>query len=89
MRYATTQGTSNNVGTEIGAGEALRGTINSGLDGLGDGIAGRQQGTVESRSHANHEESVADKGKAEWNRGVAALKGEHHSTAGPNPSSTI
>ncbi|CDR35723.1 RHTO0S01e05710g1_1 [Rhodotorula toruloides] len=79
---------SNRVGTEAGeksrgafgaihgAGEAIRGTINSALDGVGDGIAGRPQGTVESRESARGEESVAQKGINEFNQGVASLKGD-------------
>ncbi|BGP34798.1 hypothetical protein JCM10296v2_006621 [Rhodotorula toruloides] len=59
-----------------GAGEAIRGTINSALDGVGDGIAGRPQGTVESRESARGEESVAQKGINEFNQGVASLKGD-------------
>ncbi|GAA5824906.1 hypothetical protein JCM11251_005389 [Rhodosporidiobolus azoricus] len=84
---STTTG-SRNAGEEIGertggifgaihgAGEAIRGTINSGLDGLGDGIAQRPQGTATSRTSAAGEESVAEKGKREFQDGVAALKGQ-------------
>ncbi|GAA6040865.1 hypothetical protein JCM8097_007755 [Rhodosporidiobolus ruineniae] len=66
-----------------GAGEGIRGTINSALDGLGDGVAGRPSGTIESRSSANTEETVADKGKKEFQAGVEAMKGEraHHGTS--------
>ncbi|KAK4329849.1 hypothetical protein RTBOTA2_005833 [Rhodotorula toruloides] len=63
-------------GAVHGAGEAIRGTINSALDGVGDGIAGRPQGTVESRESARGEESVAQKGINEFNQGVASLKGD-------------
>ncbi|GAA6046639.1 hypothetical protein JCM3770_003091 [Rhodotorula araucariae] len=58
-----------------GAGEAIRGNVNSALDGLGDGIANRPQGTVESRQSAASEESVAQKGVRELNEGINAVKG--------------
>ncbi|TNY23882.1 hypothetical protein DMC30DRAFT_259546 [Rhodotorula diobovata] len=63
-----------------GAGEALRGNINSALDGLGDGVANRPQGTVESRQLAAGEESVAQKGLNELQGGISAAKGETTAT---------
>ncbi|GAA5932571.1 hypothetical protein JCM10213_006268 [Rhodosporidiobolus nylandii] len=58
-----------------GAGEAIRGTINDTLDGLGDGVAGRQHGTVESRSSASTGETVAQKGEREFKEGIAHVQG--------------
>ncbi|GAA5907078.1 hypothetical protein JCM8208_004506 [Rhodotorula glutinis] len=65
-----------------GAGEALRGNINAAVDGLGDGIANRPQGTVESRQSASGEQSVAQKGLEELKGGISAARGE------PSASST-
>ncbi|BGP19448.1 hypothetical protein JCM10213v2_007538 [Rhodosporidiobolus nylandii] len=59
----------------VGAGEAIRGTINDTLDGLGDGVAGRQHGTVESRSSASTGETVAQKGEREFKEGIAHVQG--------------
>ncbi|KAM0746047.1 hypothetical protein T439DRAFT_330030 [Meredithblackwellia eburnea MCA 4105] len=56
-----------------GAGEVIRGTFNSTMDGLGDGIAGRQKGEVISRSGPSDE--VTRNGLAEFNSGVTGLKG--------------
>ncbi|GAA5836863.1 hypothetical protein JCM9279_007683 [Rhodotorula babjevae] len=63
-----------------GAGEALRGNINAAVDGLGDGIANRPQGSVESRQSASGEESVAQKGLNELKGGISAAKGEPSTT---------
>ncbi|BGP27108.1 hypothetical protein Rt10032_c12g4865 [Rhodotorula toruloides] len=75
-RSSTAERISGAFGAVHGAGEAIRGTINSALDGIGDGIAGRPQGTVESRESARGEESVAQKGINEFNQGTASLKGD-------------
>ncbi|GAA5867204.1 hypothetical protein JCM5353_000269 [Sporobolomyces roseus] len=56
-----------------GAGEAIRGTINGGLDGLGDGIAGREQGSVQSRESGEQHGQVANKGAEDFKQGVADL----------------
>ncbi|BGP42897.1 hypothetical protein JCM10449v2_006911 [Rhodotorula kratochvilovae] len=91
---SNTTGSSQNVGADAGqrgrgvfeaihgAGEAIRGNVNSALDGLGDGIANRPQGTVESRQSAASEESVAQKGVREFTEGVNAVKGGTSSTTG-------
>ncbi|KAL8283804.1 hypothetical protein RQP46_005236 [Phenoliferia psychrophenolica] len=65
-----------------GAGEAIRGTINSGLDGLGDGVAGRKTGEVTSQSSTGSNEGVAQSGVAEAKAGYASLVG------GPKGSTT-
>ncbi|GAA5871978.1 hypothetical protein JCM8547_006207 [Rhodosporidiobolus lusitaniae] len=93
----TTDETRNSVASRVsglfgaihGAGEAIRGTINSGLDGLGDGVTGRPQGTATSRTSAAGEESVAQKGVAEFQKGVDALKGEHHASSTTNSTSSL
>ncbi|GAA5821133.1 hypothetical protein JCM10212_006431 [Sporobolomyces blumeae] len=81
----TAQAEGNAVGQDIGtrskgffnavsgAGEAIRGTINSSLDGVGDGIAGREQGTVESREKGENHGDVTNKGMADFKQGVADL----------------
>ncbi|GAA5968767.1 hypothetical protein JCM21900_002749 [Sporobolomyces salmonicolor] len=56
-----------------GAGEALRGTINSALDGIGDGVAAREKGSVASREGS--EGKTADKGVNEYKGGVSDLLG--------------
>ncbi|KPV72526.1 uncharacterized protein RHOBADRAFT_66891 [Rhodotorula graminis WP1] len=63
-----------------GAGEALRGNINAAVDGLGDGIANRPQGSVESRQSqsaaSGEQQSVAQKGLDELKSGISAARGE-------------
>ncbi|GAA5866809.1 hypothetical protein JCM1840_004274 [Sporobolomyces johnsonii] len=54
-----------------GAGEAIRGTINSALDGIGDGVAAREKGSVTSREGS--EGNTADKGVNEYKEGVSNL----------------
>ncbi|GAA5939071.1 uncharacterized protein JCM15063_004412 [Sporobolomyces koalae] len=66
-------------GAISGAGEAIRGTINGGLDGLGDGIAGREQGSVQSREGEQHGQ-VANQGVADFKEGVADLLNGRKST---------
>ncbi|GAA5887312.1 hypothetical protein JCM16303_006587 [Sporobolomyces ruberrimus] len=60
-------------GAISGAGEAIRGTINGGLDGLGDGIAGREQGSVQSREAGEQHGQIANKGAEDFKQGVADL----------------
>ncbi|GAA5886245.1 hypothetical protein JCM6882_001579 [Rhodosporidiobolus microsporus] len=75
-RVSAAERTRGIFGAIKGAGDAIRGTINSGLDGLGDGIAGRPQGSATSRTSAAGEESIAERGKREFEEGVAAMKGQ-------------
>jgi hypothetical protein len=64
-----------------GAGEAIRGTINDTLDGLGDGVAGRERGTVQS--HGNHDSGVAQRGIEEIKEGMQEAQ------TGKQTSSTV
>ncbi|KAK4695147.1 hypothetical protein P7C70_g8607, partial [Phenoliferia sp. Uapishka_3] len=75
----------NNIGGEVGArakgffsaihgaGEAIRGTINQTIDGLGDGVAGRNHGEVQSVSSKGSSEQVAQNGVNEFKQGYAGL----------------
>ncbi|GAA5869314.1 hypothetical protein JCM3774_004204 [Rhodotorula dairenensis] len=60
-----------------GAGEALRGNINSFLDQGGDAVAGREHGTVPSRETrpAGHE-TTAQSGLSELNKGISEMQGK-------------
>ncbi|KAK4052827.1 hypothetical protein OIV83_002114 [Microbotryomycetes sp. JL201] len=62
-----------------GAGEAIRGTINSTLDSFGDSLAGREQGSVASRSSNNPQEgqATAQKGVEEMRQGYEQVTGKH------------
>lgn len=65
MTYGTNCLTSTNrglFGTINSAGEAIRGTINSTLDGVGDGISNRNSGAVVDRNHQVAEDNVAKNG---------------------------
>ncbi|POY75850.1 hypothetical protein BMF94_0932 [Rhodotorula taiwanensis] len=82
-------GTASNVGGDLGnraggvfnamhgAGEAIRGNINSFLDQGGDALAGREHGSVPSRETgtAGHE-STAQKGINELSKGISQIQGE-------------
>ncbi|KAM0786934.1 hypothetical protein ACM66B_002355 [Microbotryomycetes sp. NB124-2] len=61
-----------------GAGEAIRGTINSTVDSFGDAVAGREPGSVASRSSNNPEEgqATAQKGVEEVRQGFERATGK-------------
>ncbi|KAI5478596.1 hypothetical protein MNV49_004738 [Pseudohyphozyma bogoriensis] len=67
------------LGAIHGAGEAIRGTINEGLDGLGDGISQRQSGTTQSRT-AGGEQGVARKGVEEVKESLNLMGADRGST---------
>lgn len=83
----STTSNSNNVGNKVGegakgffgaihgAGEAIRGTINSTIDGLGDGVVGRNHGDVTSVSNSGTSDNVARSGIDEVRESLAKLKG--------------
>ncbi|GAA5992150.1 hypothetical protein JCM10908_001790 [Rhodotorula pacifica] len=85
-----TTSTSGNAGADLGnraggvfnalhgAGEAIRGNINSFLDQGGDAVAGREHGSVPSRetTTAGHD-TTAQKGLNELNKGIAEVQGKH------------
>ncbi|KWU41877.1 hypothetical protein RHOSPDRAFT_36579 [Rhodotorula sp. JG-1b] len=60
-----------------GAGEAIRGNINSFLDQGGDAVAGREHGTVPSRDAppAGHE-TTAQSGVSELKKGISEIQGK-------------
>ncbi|GAA95334.1 uncharacterized protein L969DRAFT_15197 [Mixia osmundae IAM 14324] len=58
-----------------GAGETIRGTINSTLDGLGDGVAQRESGSAASRTEAQSGDSTVQKGQAEFKQGLSDMTG--------------
>ncbi|KAK0563490.1 hypothetical protein OC844_002201 [Tilletia horrida] len=68
------KGAFNTVG---GAGESLRGTINSALDGAGEAVSGRMNSgntTGGSSLSSENPDSVAKQGEAQFKEGVAQLR---------------
>ncbi|KAK4057392.1 hypothetical protein OIO90_001461 [Microbotryomycetes sp. JL221] len=61
-----------------GAGETIRGTINSTVDSFGDAVAGREPGSVASRSSNNPQqgEATAQKGVDEVREGYEKMTGK-------------
>jgi len=71
------------VKTVHGAGEVIRGNIASFIDGVGEGITGRD-GTVPASAPGGHGTNVATEGLAEFRQGLAELKGGANKNRAPN-----